>query len=122
MSIQGIEKENKLSGNSMEQCIRDCISCYQECISCIPHCLAQGGKHAEQKHLVLMMECAEVCNVSATLMQLKGQFAYELCQFCAKICESCEESCRSIDPNDSMMQKCADMCHRCADSCRNMAH
>ena len=110
------------SGNSMEQCFQDCLACYQECLSCIPHCLSQGGKHAEQKHISLMLECAEICNMSASVMALKGQFAHELCQLCAKVCEACEASCRSIDPNDSMMQRCADMCRRCADSCRSMAH
>ncbi len=120
MDIQGSMEQSK--GSNMDQCLRDCIACYQECMGCIPHCLAQGGEHTEQKHLTLMMECAQVCNVSATLMQLGGKFAYEHCQLCAKICEACEESCRSVDPNDSMMQRCADQCRRCADSCRSMAH
>lgn len=120
MEVQ--ESTGKFSGNSMEQCIADCIACYKECTSCISHCLSQGGKHAEQKHITLMMECAQMCNMSATIMQLKGQFAHEHCQLCAKVCDACEESCRSMGENDSMMQKCADMCRKCADSCRNMAH
>jgi hypothetical protein len=120
MQVQG--STSKSGGISMEQCIRDCIACYQECMSCIPHCLEQGGRHVEQRHITLMMECAQMCNMSSTLMQLKGEFAYEHCQVCARVCEACAESCSSIDPNDSMMQKCADACRRCADSCRNMAH
>lgn len=120
MDIQGVE--SKLTGNNMDQCIQDCLSCYQECMSCIPHCLNQGGKHADKNHITLMMECAEMCNMSATFMQLKSKFSFEHCQLCAKVCEACEASCSSIDPNDSMMQKCADMCRKCADSCRSMAH
>ena len=109
-------------GNNMDQCIKDCISCYGECMSCIPHCLSIGGKHADPKHITLMMECAEMCNMSATFMQLRGQFAYEHCQLCAKVCDACAESCSSIDADDSMMQKCADFCRKCAESCRNMTH
>lgn len=121
MNVQAAANESV--GINMEQCIRDCIECYQECTRCIPHCLSQGGEHVEQKHILLMMECAQICNMSATLMMLKGgQFAYEHCQLCAKVCDACEESCNSIDPDDSMMQKCADMCRKCADSCRSMAH
>lgn len=60
--------ENLQSGNSMDQCIQDCIACYQECLGCIPHCLSQGGMHAEQRHITLMMECAELCNLSANVM------------------------------------------------------
>ena len=110
------------NGNSLEKCIRDCLACYQECLSCIPHCLSLGGKHTDPSHITLMMECAEICNTSATMMQLKGQFAFEHCQLCAKVCEACAQSCSQIDPEDSMMQKCADMCLRCAESCRSMAH
>lgn len=120
MDVQGVV--NKFTGNSMEQCIKDCLACYQECLSCISHCLAQGGKHADPKHINLMLECARMCQMSVDLMLVKGQFAHEHCQLCAKVCEACEASCRSIDPNDSMMQKCADMCRKCADSCRSMAH
>ena len=116
-SVQGT-----VQGNSMEQCIRDCLACYEECMSCIPHCLSQGGIHAEPKHLTLMMECAEMCDMSARFMHLKGQFAHEHCQLCAKVCDACAESCAKVDPNDSMMQRCADICRRCAESCRSMAH
>lgn len=109
-------------GINMEQCIQDCIACYQECLSCIPHCLSQGGAHVEREHMTLMMECAEMCNASASFMHLRGKFAFEHCQLCARICDACAESCSSIDPNDSMMMKCADMCRKCAESCRNMSH
>lgn len=114
--------QSNQSGMNMEQCIRDCVACYQECTSCISHCLSLGGAHSEQKHITLMMECAQICNMSATLMQLKAQFSYEHCQLCAKVCDACAESCGSLDPNDSMMQRCADTCRKCAESCRSMAH
>jgi len=119
-SSQSVSKNQ--SGSSMEQCIEDCLACYQECLSCIPHCLSQGGKHSEQKHITLMMECSQMCNLSASLMQLKSDIAFEHCQLCAKVCDACAESCSSIDPEDSMMQRCADQCRRCAESCRSMAH
>lgn len=116
------QKVSNSNVSNMDECIRNCIACYQECTSCIPHCLSQGGKHVERKHIVLMMECAQVCQMSASLMELEGQFAYEHCQLCARICDACEESCRSVDPNDEMMQRCADVCRQCAESCRNMSH
>jgi hypothetical protein len=120
--MDNISQQQSSSGINMEQCIRDCIACYQECLSCYSHCLSQGGKHAEPKHITLMLECAKTCQMSADLMLMKSQFAYEHCQMCAKICEACAQSCSSVDPDDSMMQKCADMCRECAESCRSMAH
>lgn len=108
--------------SSIEQCIEDCLACYQECTRCIPHCLAQGGKHVEPQHITLMMECAELCNASATLMQLQGQFAHEHCQVCARACDACADSCEAIDPDDAMMSSCAETCRQCAESCRSMTH
>jgi hypothetical protein len=110
------------SANSIEQCIRDCLACYEECMSCISYCLSQGGEHVEQKHLTLMMECAQMCNTSATLMLIKGQISHEHCELCAKVCEACAESCQNLGADDSMMQDCADMCRKCAESCTNMGH
>ena len=113
---------NISSGNSMEECIKECLACFQSCISCISHCLVQGGKFAEPKHIGLMQECAEVCRTSATLMVSKGQFSFEFCQLCATVCDACAQSCLNVDPNDSMMQECADECRKCAAACRNMSH
>lgn len=122
METSTIEKSKYKSTGSIEQCIADCLACYQECMSCLPYSLSLGGKYVEQKHLTLMMECAQICNTSATLMQIEGQFSHQLCQLCAKVCQACEESCTSIDEDDSMMHKCADMCRKCADSCNHMEH
>jgi hypothetical protein len=116
------ERSSGKRESNMDQCIDDCLACFQECMSCIPHCLSQGGKHVEPSHIKLMMACAEMCNVSAKLMQLQSEFAFEHCQLCAKICDACADSCSKIDPDDSMMQRCAEMCRQCADSCRKMAH
>lgn len=120
--MENIIESQKGSGINMEQCIRDCIACYEECTSCLSHCLSLGGKHTEARHITLMMECAELCRTSASIMHLKGEFAFELCQVCADVCDACAESCSNIDPDDETMLKCADVCRKCATSCRNMSH
>ena len=109
-----------LDNQYLNQCIEDCLACYQECLGCIPHCLALGGEHAEQKHITLLMECAQICQLSASVMKLKGSFAFEHCQVCAQVCDACAESCNNIDAKDEVMRNCAEMCRQCASSCRNM--
>lgn len=109
------------SPENLDKCIQSCLACYEECTKCVSHCLAQGGAHAEQKHILLMLECAEMCSSSSSLMLLKGQFSIEHCQLCAQVCDACEASCRGIDADDEMMQKCADTCSECAEACRSMA-
>ncbi len=109
------------SAQSYDECIRACLACYEECTRCVAHCLAQGGPHVEKKHMLLMLECAEMCRASGSIMLMQGSFAHEHCQVCARVCEACAESCRSVDPEDETMQKCADTCDACADACRRMA-
>ena len=83
--------------------------------------MEQGGHHANKEHLTLLMECAHLCQTSATLLSLQGQFALRLCHVCAQVCEACAQSCANVDEEDATMQLCAEACLRCAKSCRAMA-
>lgn len=116
------EKYSSKSDLSIDQCIRDCLVSFQACSGCLPHCLDMGGKHADKGHIGLLIECAEMCRMSASLMLAKSQFSHEHCQLCARVCDLCAASCESVDADDEMMAQCAETCRRSADSCRSMSH
>lgn len=84
------------------------------------YCLGKGDKHAEPSHIRLLIDCAEVCKLSAALMARESDYASKLCALCAEICDACADSCDSI-PDDEQMQKCAETCRACARDCRAMA-
>lgn len=117
-----MEVLNESEGVSVQDCIDACVACYQDCLKCLNHCLIMGGVHSHVNHITTMIECAEICKTSSTLMSLKGKFSYEICQVCARVCDACEASCLTIGSDDSMMLDCAESCRRCADTCRSMAH
>ena len=105
----------------MRQCIQECTSCHQICLQTIQHCLGMGGKHAEQAHIRLLADCAQICAVSADFM-LRGSRLHGLtCDVCADACELCAEDCERVGGGDQQMMLCANTCRRCAGLCRKMA-
>lgn len=112
---------NRLSVNS-EEAIERSLDCFRVTTNCLQHCLSRGGEHADQRHISLMKECAEISRLTASFMIEKSDFSHDLCGLCAKICDACADSCEEICPEDVMMNLCANACRRCADSCRNMEH
>ena len=105
----------------MRQCIQECITCHQVCLETIQHCLAMGGRHAEQPHIRLLADCAQICTVSADFM-LRGSPLHErTCGVCAEVCQQCADDCERMAGGDQLMKRCADTCRRCAESCRQMA-
>jgi hypothetical protein len=100
------------------QCIENCTTCHEVCLSmAATHCLKLGGKHAEQAHFRLMMDCAEICATSANFM-LRGSPLHQLtCGVCAEVCAQCADSCAQVGD----MDECVDACRACAESCGKMA-
>ena len=105
----------------MRQCIQECTTCHQVCLQTIQHCLGMGGKHAEQGHIRLMADCAQICAVSGDFMLRGSHLHKRTCGVCAEVCQQCAEDCDRIGGGDQQMKQCADACRRCAESCRGMA-
>src|SRR5437016_10965270 len=79
--------------NEMRECINECTTCHQVCISTIQHCLQKGGMHAEQPHVRLLADCAQICAVSADFMLRGSQHHPHTCGECAEICDDCARDC-----------------------------
>lgn len=103
---------------SMQSCIDICNTCAQVCLqTAMNQCLEMGGRHVEPQHFRLMMNCAEICQLSANFMLSSSRFHNRTCELCAEICEACAMDCENIGG----MDECVSVCHECADSCRQMA-
>jgi hypothetical protein len=68
-----------------------------------------------------MMDCAEICQISANFMLRNSDLHVHTCAACAEVCQRCAEDCARMS-DDSRMGACAEMCRRCAESCRQMSH
>ena len=104
----------------MASCIDTCRDCSEVCIEVIQHCLTKGGKHSAAEHIGLLLDCVDICDVSARFM-LRGSILHtETCGVCADVCEACAESCDELS-DDAELKRCADACRQCADECEAMS-
>ena len=72
----------------MQRCIQECMSCFSVCEQTLAHCLRKGGKHAAVDHVKLLLDCAESCRVSASMMSRESAFHARHCALCADICKA----------------------------------
>ena len=104
----------------MKKAIDIAVKCAGTCQETLAHCLAMGGRHVEANHIVTMIDCAEICRLSADFMQRGSEHVKKACAACAEVCQHCANHCLTF-PDDRVMRDCAEVCQRCAESCRKMA-
>ncbi len=103
--------------SSMQDAIKACLDCHSMCLqTAMGYCLERGGRHVEQKHFRLMLNCAELCQTSANFMLSDSPLHGRVCAVCAEACEACAKSCEQVGD----MRECVEECQRCAKSCRTM--
>lgn len=107
------------STNENQQCIDVCNKCAQACNECFTLCLNESDIQARKNCLAILIECAQMCQMSSAHMAMEGQFAKEHCGVCASICKKCAEECSMF--SDSHCTECAQICEECAKECTNMA-
>ena len=105
----------------IQQCIIDCNSCHNICLETVKHCLHMGGRHANPFHVIVLLDCAELCQATANFMLRGSEFNGRICRICADVCTRCAESCEGF-PDDEQMRACESMCRSCMDSCQQMAN
>ncbi|GEO41903.1 hypothetical protein GGE65_005805 [Skermanella aerolata] len=106
---------------SMDECIRNCTECHTICMKTVTHCLGVGGKHADQGHIRMLLDCAQICATSADFMTRGSPLHRLTCGACAEICQQCANDCERMAGGDQQMLQCVEMCRRCSASCRDMA-
>ncbi|MFY9288691.1 MAG: four-helix bundle copper-binding protein [Alphaproteobacteria bacterium] len=110
-----------MQNTHIQECIKNCWQCRTECQETLfNHCLKEGGKHVEAEHVKLMMDCIQICQVSADFMTRGSKLHESVCAACADICEACAKSCDAI--GGEKMKQCAEACRRCAKTCRDMGN
>ncbi len=98
-------------------CVAACLNCVRHCNECAMSCLEHLA-HGHQSHLVtakLCLDCADVCECTASIICRGGPLTEHLRKACADACMQCADACRD---GDSTMQACAKACEECVAACR----
>ena len=114
------EHGHDLEHDAMQECIEECLNCHAVCTMTAQHCLVTGGEHADVNVVGVLLDCAELCQVSANFMLRGSPFHAVTCAACAELCRACDEVCRSL-ADDEQLEHCASVCAACGDSCEIMA-
>lgn len=108
-----------MNNDQLQDCVNACYRCHDVCkTTFFQHCLPMGGRHVEPQHISLMVDCMEICHVSANFMLRDSERHHLMCASCAIICDACAESCEALDTRE--MHICAEACRACAKSCREI--
>src|SRR5262245_17494692 len=101
----------------VQQCTQNCIECAQVCLETVRYCLESGGHHAQAPHVLLLLDCIEICQTSADFMMRGSNLHGFTCNTCAEVCRRCAKDCERFS-DDKQMMACAEVCRRCAESCQ----
>lgn len=102
----------------LDRCCELCVTCAHVCVKALyRHCLTAGGRPLAASQVLLMTDCSEVCQMTATFMTRASPRHRQMCAVCADICDACAEDCSHLVG----MADCVSACRRCAESCRAMA-
>lgn len=104
---------------AMREAQRASRECAETCMRTVRHCLTEGGEHAATEHITMLLDCADICQLSNAAMARESRHHGDICTLCATICEDCATDCESFE-NDEKMAECAASCRSCAAACREM--
>lgn len=107
--------------SEMSDCRDMCLNCHAICTETISHVLHGNAQHSEGKHLVSLLDCAQMCLTHADFMARRSRHHSALAKLCADICRECADLCSQHGDKDGKMKECADVCRKCEQACQQMA-
>lgn len=103
----------------LQECIEQCFNCHATCTTTVQHCLAAGGALADQSVVGVLIDCAEMAQVSASFMLRGSAYHMVTAAACAELCRTAEEACRPHS-GDERLLRCAEVCAACAECCEQI--
>lgn len=102
----------------IERCIRECLECHRICLdTAINHQLGIADIQLEPAQIRLLLNCAEICQTTATVVRSGSPLHRPTCRVCAKLCRRCATEFERTEA----MRDCAKACRRCAESCQRLS-
>lgn len=98
--------------------IESLSNCAMECNHCATACLDEQDVKMLSTCIKLDIDCADVCQLTASLIARSSEHGFHLLKECAEICDACAEECEKHAQHMEHCKVCAEECRRCAEECR----
>ena len=96
-------------------------NCAAECNHCATACLDEQDVKMLARCIKLDIDCADVCQLTASLIARGSEHGNHLLKECAEICDACADECEKHADHMDHCKACAEECRKCADECRSIA-
>jgi hypothetical protein len=94
------------------------MNSYKACQEAFTHCTDKGGKHADGEHLRMLLDCAEICRITALLHGHRSELCAAESAVCMDACARCAASCERVASDDPKMKACAEQLRQCTKACQ----
>jgi hypothetical protein len=95
-------------------------NCAAECNHCATACLDEQDVKMLARCIKLDIDCADICQLTASYVARGSEHSNHLLKECAEICEACAEECEK-HAHMQHCRKCAEVCRHCAEACLQTA-
>jgi hypothetical protein len=97
--------------------IKQLLNCAIICEMCKTACLSEKEVTMMKGCIALDIDCADICILTARLLQRNSPVGHHLLTSCEEICRLCAEECKKHN-HIQHCKECADACQKCADACK----
>jgi hypothetical protein len=103
----------------VQACIEACREAHRICMETVTYLPASSSRVAPEG-IRLLFNCAEVCQMSATLLRDGWELNGRTGAISAEVCEESARYCDGLG-EDPRIRDCAEACRRCAETCHRLA-
>jgi hypothetical protein len=78
-----------------QACIESCWRTHGMCLETERYCLEKGSAHGMPKHLAILADCAEMCQMTANSLLRRSSQRGAVCIACAQLCDAYAQECEA---------------------------
>lgn len=90
--------------------------CAAACNRCAMLCIEGRDAHNMSACIQLEIDCAQMCQLTASFLSRNSVHTVHLVKVCAEICSACAVECAKHS-NQEHCKICEELCKQCADMC-----
>jgi hypothetical protein len=101
-----------------KECCCCCAEARQACLETLQMCLKKGGKCCDATLCLLLLECAQTCQICFDCCAIGSERCASLCATTAELCLKTAQCCEATGDKD--MTECCKILRQCASACETV--